>query len=60
MYLMYSMHGFFSTTFGGQNAFFIFKFTSACEINRYQTESSSKVEGAKESLGSFDREDVIK
>lgn len=33
IYLMYSRHGFFSTTLGGQKAFFIFTLTSACEIH---------------------------
>jgi hypothetical protein len=31
-YLMYSKHGFPSTIFGGQYAFFIFTFTSAYDI----------------------------
>lgn len=34
MYLMYSRHGFPSAIFGGQYAFFILRFTSACD-NQY-------------------------
>lgn len=34
MYFMYSRHGFPSTIFGGQYAFFIFTFTSAYDIGQ--------------------------
>jgi len=35
IYLMYSRHGFFSTTFGGQKAFFILTFTSAFGVHAW-------------------------